>query len=97
HVVELARQYLQERKVAAERVFVVSAHEYDDAKHQGRAPAGWNEMEALRSTLEAHAESHMARLDRLARAAKEQAATAPAQESQQSKPGFFSRLFGKGR
>lgn len=98
HVVELAQQYLRERHIAVERVFVVSAHEYDEAKREKRAPAGWNEAEALRSTLEGHAETHMARLERLARAAKEQATTAPLQgRMEEAKPGFFSRLFGKGR
>ena len=98
HVVELAQQYLRERNIPAERVFVVSAHEYDDAKHEKRAPAGWNELEALRSTLEGHGETHMARLEHLARAAQEQAvpATVPA-AAPENKSGFFSKLFGKGR
>jgi hypothetical protein len=98
HVVELAQEYLRERKIPAERVFVVSAHEYDEAKREKRAPAGWNEAEALRSTLESQAEAHMARLERLARAAKEQApAMAAPADAAENKGGFFSRLFGKGR
>ncbi len=99
HVVELAQEYLQERKIPAERVFVVSAHEYDEAKREKRAPAGWNEVEALRSTLESQAEAHMARLERLARTAKEQASpgTPSPAAPVESKGGFFSRLFGKGR
>ncbi len=68
HVVELAQQYLKERNIPAERVFVVSSHEFEKAKLEKRAPAGWNETEALRLTLEGHAEAHMARLARLARA-----------------------------
>ena len=97
HVVELAKQYLNERKIAAERLFTVSALEYDAAKREKRAPAAWNEMEALRTTLEGHAEAHMARLDRLARAATEQAnAATPVAETKPAKSGIFTRLFGKG-
>ncbi len=97
HVVELAQQYLRERNIPAERVFVVSAHEYDEAKREKRAPDGWNELDALRSTLEAHGEAHMARLERLARAAQEQAAPAAVPPAPENKGGFLSRLFGKGR
>jgi Dynamin family len=98
HVVELAQAYLRERNIPVDRIFVVSAHEYDEARRNGRAPAGWNETEALRSTLEAHAESHMARLDRLARAAtKTQEATAAEAPATQRAPGLFRRMFGKGR
>lgn len=98
HVVELAQAYLRERNIAGGRIFVVSAHEYAQARREGRAPAGWNETEALRSTLEAHAESHMGRLERLARAATEtQAVAAGAAPRVQRAPGFFARMFGKGR
>ncbi len=96
NVVELASEYLKARAIPAERIFVVSAHEYHDAKQAKRAPAAWNETEALRATLEAHAETHMARLDRLARArAAERTQAAPAPEPARS--GILSRLFGKGR
>lgn len=98
HVVELAQRYLNERAIPAERVFVVSAQEYEAARSAGRAPAGWNEMEALRSTLEAHAETHMARLERLAKAhLVTQAVAADVQPSRERKSGFLDRLFGKGR
>jgi predicted GTPase len=98
HVVELARAYLRERNIPGERVFTVSAHEYDEARRDCRAPAGWNETEALRATLEAHAQSHMARLDRLARAnAQARPATVPARPEAQRAAGFFARMFGKGR
>ncbi|HVA28687.1 MAG TPA: dynamin family protein [Candidatus Baltobacteraceae bacterium] len=98
HVVELAQSYLRQRNIAAERVFVVSAHEYDQAKRERRAPAGWNETEALRSTLEAHAEAHMARLARLARASVASPAEASITAVQtKQKDGFFSRIFRKGR
>jgi predicted GTPase len=94
-VVDLAHTYLEERKIPAQRVFVVSAHEFEEASRQSRAPAAWNETEALRATLEGHAEAHMARLDRLARAAKEQPVPATATQDKQ-RSGFFGRLFGKG-
>ncbi|HTX58746.1 MAG TPA: dynamin family protein [Verrucomicrobiae bacterium] len=96
HVVELAQQYLRERNIPVERVFTVSAAEYGQAAAARRAPAPWNETEALRSTLEAHAESHMARLDRLAKA--HAAAAGPAERGSPAprKPGLFGRLFGKG-
>jgi len=95
-VVELAQSYLRERKIPAERIFVVSAHEYDEARRERRAPAGWNETAALRATLEAQAESHMARLERLARAhARPSAAPTPAEAERAA--GFFARMFGKGR
>jgi hypothetical protein len=98
HVVELAQRYLKERSIPAERVFVVSAQEYEEAKHAGRAPGGWNEMEALRSTLESHAETHMARLERLAKArSTAQAATDNPSPERERRGGFFDRLFGKGR
>jgi len=100
HVVELASEYLQARNIPTERVFVVSSQEYDEARSQKRAAAGWNEMGALRSTLEGHAESHMARLDRLARSAAERSGSATAKQSEQAEErpkGLLSRLFGKGR
>jgi len=96
HVVELAKQYLTDRNIPAERVFTVSAQEYADAKRAGRAPAGWNETEALRSTLESHAESHMARLERLAKVHSGAAQEKPA-VPQPEKTGLLARLFGKGR
>lgn len=103
HVVELAQQYLKERNIPAERVFVVSSYEFEKAKLEKRAPAGWNETEALRLTLEGHAEAHMARLARLARATSEQAAapatngSAPEKAPAQERPSLLRRLFGKGR
>jgi predicted GTPase len=97
HVVELAQTYLRERGVTTERVFVLSAREYDRARREGRAPAGWNEAEALRSTLEAHAQAHMARLERLARAANEAKVVSVPATVARRPAGFFSRMFGKGR
>lgn len=67
-VVSLAATYLRERKIPTERIFTISAREYFDSVDENRAPAGWNELLALRVTLEGQAESHMARLARLAKA-----------------------------
>lgn len=98
HVVELAQQYLKARNVPVERVFVVSAHEYAAARESGRAPAGWNETEALRSTLEAHAETHMSRLERRAKVSLlGEAPTVHQAPQADRKPGFLGRIFGKGR
>ncbi len=98
HVVELAQTYLRERGIPVERIFVISSLEYDEARREKRAPAGWNEIEALRSTLEAHAETHMARLERLARAANEASPGSAGVAVPKERPaGFFARMFGKGR
>jgi predicted GTPase len=98
HVVELAQAYLRERNIPVERIFTVSAHEYAQARNAHRAPAGWNETEALRATLEAHAQSHMSRLERLARAnVQARPATAPSAAKAERTSGFFARMFGKGR
>jgi GTPase SAR1 family protein len=67
NVVMLADRYLRERGIAPQRIFTTSTLEYRDAVDAGRAPAGWNELRALESTLEAHAEEHMQRLDRTER------------------------------
>lgn len=98
HVVELAQQYLRERAIPVARLFTLSTLEYAQARREQRAPAGWNELDALVSTVTAHAEEHMARLDRLQRA-QVQPADAPAAPSEQrarAKPhGFFARLFSR--
>lgn len=98
HVVELAQQYLRERAIPAARLFTVSTLEYAQAKREQRAPAGWNELDALVSTVAAHAEEHMARLERLERAQRAEAAKAlePNEQPPAEKPrGFFSRLFSR--
>jgi GTPase SAR1 family protein len=101
HVVELAAEYLKARNIPSERVFTVSAADYVQAREARRAASPWNETEALRSTLESHAQTHMARLERLAKARASAApappseATAPAARSKE--PGLLARLFGKGR
>lgn len=98
HVVELAQQYLRERAIPVQRIFTVSTLEYAQAKREQRAPAGWNELDALVSTVAAHAEEHMARLERLERAQRDEAAKAeqPGEQPPAGKPrGFFARLFSR--
>jgi predicted GTPase len=93
HVVELAGGYLRERNIAVERIFTVSARDYQAAHDAGRIASPWNETEALRSTLEAHAETHMARLQRRT------AASAPPTQATLAPPaarnGWLARLLGK--
>ncbi len=71
NVLDLARRYLAERKIPTARLFTVSAQEYASARAAGRAPAGWNELDALRETLDGHATAHMERLARLERSSAE--------------------------
>jgi len=96
HVVELAQQYLRERNVPAQRIFTVSTLEYAHARQEQRAPAGWNELDALISTISGHAEEHMARLERLERVAATSVAPAPSEQASVEKPrGFLSRFFSR--
>lgn len=95
HVLELAEQYLRERAIPAERIYAVSTLEYAQAKREQRAPAGWNELDALISTIGAHAEEHMNRLDRLARAAQAPVAAPPPEQPPAPAKGFFARLLGR--
>jgi len=99
HVVELAQQYLQERMIPVQRIFTVSTLEYSQAKREHRAPAGWNELDALVSTINAHAEEHMARLERLARAQraeeKEKQTVQASEPSPEPPRGFLARLFSR--
>jgi len=92
NVVDLAKAYLQERNIPANRLFAVSAHDYQRALEAKRAPEAWNEFGAVVATLEGQAETHMARLARLAR----NGAAAPAAPPPEAKApsGFFGRLFG---
>jgi GTP-binding protein EngB required for normal cell division len=78
NVVMLADRYLREHAIVPQRIFTTSTVEYRDALEAGRAPAGWNELLALRSTLEAHAEEHMARLARAERERAERERLGPA-------------------
>ena len=99
NVVDLARRYLAERKIPAARVFTVSAQEYASARTERRAPAGWNELGALRETLDGHATSHMERLARLERSSAEieRELARPVEElaPRSGAPAFLRRLFGR--
>jgi hypothetical protein len=80
-----------------QRIFTVSTQEYREALAAGRAPAGWNELLALRETLQAHAEEHMARLARAERERAERerlAAAAPAADAP-GRASFLGRFFGR--
>ena len=100
NVVMLADRYLRERAIVPQRIFTTSTLEYREALDAGRAPAGWNELVALRSTLEAHADEHMARLARAERERAENAriAQAPAGSPapQRARASLLRRLLGKG-
>ncbi|MBC5815455.1 MAG: dynamin family protein [Candidatus Eremiobacteraeota bacterium] len=71
-VVELAKSYLAQRNILANRIFTISTLDYAAAKRDTRAPSAWNELDALISTLTADAEAHMERLARLERLSKAQ-------------------------
>ena len=97
-VVELAGRYLRERGIAVNRIFTISALDFLEAAQTKRAAAAWNELGALRETLRAHAEEHMARLE-----ARRRAAEAPVREAETEKgsqPNLrraLDRLFGRAR
>jgi tRNA U34 5-carboxymethylaminomethyl modifying GTPase MnmE/TrmE len=95
NVIMLADRYLRERAIVPQRIFTTSTTEYREAAEAGRAPAGWNELVAVRSTLEAHAEEHMARLARADRERADQerlARNAPAVQTSERRS-FLGRLF----
>jgi len=79
-VVELAARYVRERGIEVPRIFTISALEYLQAQQDGRAPAGWNELGALRETLVAHAEEHMRRTEERERQERELARLAQGAE-----------------
>src|ERR1700736_682833 len=95
NVVMLAARYLRERAIVPQRIFTTSTLEYREALDAGRAPAGWNELLALRATLEAHAEEHMARVARGERGRAERdrvAKSAPVSSAPAARErGFFQR------
>jgi hypothetical protein len=100
NVVMLADRYLRERAIVPQRIFTTSTLEYREAVDAARAPAGWNELVALRSTLEAHAEEHMARLARGERERAERerlAKPVPQSETPSERRSFLGRLFGRGK
>lgn len=98
-VVELAGRYVRERNIAVQRIFTVSALDYLEALQAGRAAAAWNELGALRETLEAHSAEHMQRLAERERRSVELAAiSANANETASSRPNLrraIDRLFGR--
>ncbi len=99
NVVMLAERYLREHAIVPQRIFTTSTLEYREARDAGRAPAGWNELLALRSTIEAHAEEHMARLARGERERAERerlASRVPTARATPPRRGLFGRLFRKG-
>ena len=98
-VVELAARYLRERGIPAPRIFTVSALDFLEAAQLGRAAAAWNELGALRQTLEAHAEAHMQRLAERERRAAEKSVTSHPASGVSSRPnlrGALDRLLGRG-
>ncbi len=97
NVVELAARYVQSRGIPVKRIFTISALDYLEHLHTGRPAAAWNELGALRETLQAHAEEHMQKLAERARRAAAQTA-APAETPVSSRPnlrGALRRLFGR--
>lgn len=97
-VVELAARYLRERAIPVARVFTISALDYFEAAQTKRPTAAWNELGALRETLQAHAEEHMRRLDERARQEADRARTVPAAGSA-SEPSLrrgLRRFLGRG-
>ena len=91
NVVMLADRYLRERGIVPQRIFTVSTRE----------TAAWNELGALRATLETHAEEHMERLQRSERERTEQARLAAAAPGPagpaDARPSFLSRIFRRHR
>jgi ribosome biogenesis GTPase A len=99
-VVELAARYVRERGIEVARIFTISALDYLDAAQSKRAAAAWNELGALRETLQAHAEEHMRRTEReiARRRALEDGAAAPPIPADAARPKLRSaidRLFGR--
>lgn len=88
NVVALAERYLRERAIVPQRIFTIST----------RDQGSWNELGALRATLQAHAEEHM---ERLRRARHEQAEharlAASAAPAVPQKTSFLGRIFGWSR
>ena len=96
-VVELAARYVRERGIAIARIFTISALDYLDAAQSKRAAAAWNELGALRDTLQAHAEEHMHRLEvrRRALAAEPRAVETPRDAAKPKLHSALDRLFGR--
>lgn len=95
-VVEMAGRYVRERGLHVARIFTISALDYRTAAQSSHAPAAWNELGALRETLQAHAEAHMHRALERQRLATD---AARAQPKSDTPPANFSsglaRFFGR--
>jgi hypothetical protein len=97
-VVDLAGRYVRERGLSVARIFTISALDYFEAVQTRRMPAPWNELAALRDTLEAHAEEHMRRyVERERLAASLARAHEPGGDHVPRLRGALERLFGRGR
>jgi predicted GTPase len=94
-VVELARRVMAERRIAVERIFTVSGYDALEAAAESRPLAPWNELYALRDTLAAHAEEHMARLAKRERSVTKLASQAGDQAPVRGLAGSLARLLGK--
>jgi predicted GTPase len=94
-VVELAARYVRERGIAIARIFTISALDYLEAAQTKRAASGWNELGALRDTLEAHAGEHMRRLEDRRRAREVRPVAATPVSSKPKLRSALDRLFGK--
>jgi hypothetical protein len=99
NVVELAGRNLRARNVRVERMFTVSALDYLEHLRGGAPAAAWNELGALRETLRAHAEEHMARsAERERRASRQSAQAERPSEAVSSRPNLrkaLARLLGR--
>ncbi len=96
-VVELAQRYLGERGITAQRTYTISALDFRRAHDERTTAAPWNELGALISTLEAHAEEHMRKLAQTERDRKMRerlAANDTPAETPRTRT-FFARLLGR--
>ena len=91
-VVELAARYVRERAIAVTRIFTISALDFLEAAQTKRAAAGWNELGALRDTLQARAEEHTQRRERRLAAEAAAPASLGAANGEASKPKLRSAL-----
>jgi GTP-binding protein EngB required for normal cell division len=97
-VVELAARYVRERGIAVTRIFTISALDFLEAAQTKRAAAGWNELGALRDTLQARAEEHTQRRERRLAAEAATRAAPASTNGEASKPKLRSaldRFFGR--
>jgi hypothetical protein len=91
-VVELAARYVRERGIAVTRIFTISALDFLEAAQTKRAAAGWNELGALRDTLQSRAEEHMQRRERRLAADRAEPPKGPPKNGEASKPSLRSAL-----